>query len=120
MTNAKDKFDELVFFAQVKNRPGIFLGKPSLLSFRDQLLGLEYAFSFCNQEHSLKYFRSFVKWYHKEVIKDSNGYACWWNHILYISGNNDVYAFEVFFNNFERYLRDVHNISLPEICQKQP
>lgn len=54
-------------------------------------------------------------WYHEEIIKDLNGYACWWNHILYTSGNDDAYAFESFFREFEKYLRDVHNVCLPEI-----
>ena len=110
----KCNFDELAFFADVKNRPGVYFGKPSLLSLRDQLFGMDFAFSYCTSEHPLKYIWLFVKWYHKEVLEDSNEYACWWNHILYISGNNDEYAFEVFFQKFECYLRDVHNICLPE------
>ena len=115
LTNIDSKFDELVFFAQVKRRPGLFLGKPSLLSFRDQLFGMNYAFSFYCQESPLKYFNLFVTWYHEEIIKDLNGYACWWNHILYTSGNNDAYAFESFFIKFEKYLRDVHYVCLPEV-----
>ena len=115
LTNIDSKFDELVFFAQVKRRPGLFLGKPSLVSFRDQLFGMNYAFSFYYQESPLKYFNLFVTWYHEEIIKDLNGYACWWNHILYTSGNNDACAFESFFIEFEKYLRDVHNVCLPEV-----
>ena len=114
MINRESKFDELMFFAQVKKRPGVFLGAPSLLSLRDNLFGMEYAFSFYNKESPLKYFRLFVTWYHEEIIKDLNGYACWWNHFLYISGNDDAYAFESFFNAFEGYLLDVHNLRLPE------
>ena len=115
LTNIDSKFDELVFFAQVKKIPALYFGKPSLLSFRDQLFGMKYAFSFCCQESPLKYFNLFVTWYHEEIIKDLNGYACWWNHILYTSGNNDAYAFESFFIEFEKYLRDVHNVCLPEV-----
>ena len=106
------KFDELNFFAQVKKKPGLFLGKPSLLSLRDQLFGMGYAFSCCCKEDPLFYFHSFVEWYHEEVLDDKNGYACWWNHILYISGNDDAYAFQVFFNMFERYLQDKHGLGL--------
>ena len=76
MTSTECKFDELMFFAQVKKRPALFFGKPSLLSFRDQLSGMEYAFSFCYKERQLKYFYMFVEWYQKEVLKDLNGYAC--------------------------------------------
>ena len=115
LTNSESQFDELVFFAQVKKRPGLFLGKKSLLSFRDQLFGMEYAFSFCRSDSPLVYFNHFRKWYHKEIIKDMNGYACWWNHLLYISGNDDVYAFDSFFNIFERYLRDVHHVCIPDV-----
>ncbi len=109
----KQKFNELEFFANVKRRPGMYLGQTSLLSLRDQLFGMKYAFSFYCNESPLFYFNSFVEWYHNEVLTDKNGYACWWNHLLYTSGNFDSYAFERFFVMFERYLRDVHNLSLP-------
>ncbi len=115
MINTDAKFDELVFFAQVKKMPGAFLGKPSLLSLRDQLFGMEYAFSFYSKEKQLKYFELFVKWYHEEIIVDLEGYACWWSHILYTSLSDDAYAFESFFRIFEQYLHDVHNVCLPVI-----
>ena len=63
LTNTDSKFDELMFFAQVKKRPGLHLGQPSLVSFRDQLFGMSYAFSFYCQESPLKYFSLFVDWY---------------------------------------------------------
>lgn len=116
MTNIEPHFDELEFFANVKKRPGVYLGMPSLLSLRDQLFGMEYAFSFYTQESPLRHFNSFVTWYHKKILKDLNGYACWWNHILYTSGNHDSYAFESFFRIFERYLREIHNVNLTEIA----
>lgn len=109
------KFDELQFFAKVKQRPELYLGATSLLSLRDQLFGMEYAFSFYTKENPLSYFRLFNTWYHEEILKDSNGYACWWNHILYISGNDDAYAFASFFRIFEKYLFTMHQITLPVI-----
>ena len=112
MRNTKE-FDELSFFADVKKRPGVYFGQPSLLSLRDQLFGMEYAFRFFSDETPLRYFRAFVDWYHREKIDDLNGYACWWNHILYTSCNYDDHAFEAFFVIFERYLHDVHHVSLP-------
>ena len=115
MPVAEPKFDELTFFAQVKKRPGLFLGKPSFLSLRDQLMGMGYAFSFCCQESQLPYFDMFVDWYHREILQDQNGYACWWNHILYTCGNHDAYALEAFFAVFERYLHDVHHVCLPDV-----
>lgn len=45
--------------------------------------------------------------------KDKNGYACWWNYILYISGGFDDQAFFNFFRAFEKYLMDVHKLTLP-------
>lgn len=109
------KFDELRFFAQVKKRPGLFLGYPSFLSFRDYLYGMNYAFSFSFNESPLKYFNMFVNWYHNEIIQDLNGYACWWNHILYTSGHNDADAFDSFFRLFEQYLHTVHKLYLPDV-----
>lgn len=106
------KFDELNFFAQAKKKPGLFLGKPSLLSLRDQLFGMGYAFSCCCKEDPLFYFHSFGEWYHEEVLDDKNGHACWWNHILYTSGNDDAYAFYAFFSAFEAYLQEKHGLSL--------
>ena len=108
-------FDELIFFAEVKKRPGVYFGKPSLLSLRDLLFGMEYAFSFSCDETPLRYFQAFVAWYQNEKLEDQNGYACWWNHLLYICCNHDRYAFEHFFVVFERYLQDVHHTSLPPV-----
>ncbi len=116
MNKMGSEFDELTFFAQVKKSPALYFGKPSLLSLRDCLGGMTLAFSFCHEEEQFRYFNSFVKWYHEEIIKDLNGYACWWNHILYKSGNCDDLAFVNFFRAFERYLREVHGVSLPDLA----
>ena len=116
LTNTDSAFDELQFFAKVKERPALLLGKKSFLSFRDVLFGMEYAFSFYDKETPLKYFKSFVMWYHEEILEDKNGYACWWNHILYTSGNSDDCALDLFFRKFEQYLHDVHNVRLPEVA----
>ena len=109
-------FDELEFFAKMKTKKyaALHLGKSSLMSFRDHYFGMEDAFSFYTKESPFVYFHAFQTWYLEEVIRDLNGYACWWNHILYISGNDDVYAYEQFFDLFERYLLTVHHITLPE------
>lgn len=106
------KFDELAFFADVKKRPAVYFGQPSLISLRDMLTGMEYAFQFNQEPAQLHYYRAFVAWYHNEILDDGNGYACWWNHILYVSGNDDRYAFERFFVIFECYLHDVHGLSV--------
>ncbi len=110
-----NRFDELLFFAQMKKRPGLYLGEPSLLSLRDHLFGMENAFSYTTVENPLHYFHTFIVWYHETILNDKNSYACWWNHILYISGNDDRLAFECFYSSFERNLMEVHHISLPEV-----
>ncbi len=109
-----NKFDELNFFAEVKKCPNKFFGKPSLLSLRDYIFGMNRAFSICNLDNQFQYFQLFTGWYYKNLT-DKNGYACWWNHILYISGNDDVMAFYSFFRIFEHYLKDIHNLFLPEV-----
>ncbi len=114
MKEEKHEFDELRFFASVKNRPGMYFGEPSLLSMRDYLNGMKHAFHFCGYEDKFRYFNLFREWYMENVIKDENSYAAWWNHMLYISGNHDRWAFELFFREFEKYLSDVHNLFLPE------
>ena len=109
-----NNFDELSFFAEVKKRPALFFGKPSILSLRDYIFGMAHAFSACGCENQLKYFYSFTQWYYNNS-PDKNGYVCWWNHILYINGNDDAKAFYNFFDIFEKYMNDVHDLYLPEI-----
>lgn len=108
-----NNFDELNFFAKIKKCPNMFFGKPSILSLRDYISGMYHAFSVCNYDNQFKYFNSFKDWYHNNQA-DKNGYVCWWNHILYINGNDDIEAFHRFFRIFEQYLQEVHSVSLPE------
>lgn len=108
------KFDELKFFADMKKRPGIYLGQKSLLSLRDQLFGMNYAFAACGQPDALKYFHGFIEHYHRQLFQhDQSGYVCWWNHMLYTSGNMDSQAFELFFREFESYLLKEYALKLP-------
>ena len=39
------ELDELMFFAQIKANPGLYLDYNSLLSLRDYLFGMQHAFS---------------------------------------------------------------------------
>ena len=87
----RQEFDELKFFADVKKKPGVYYGNPSLLSLRDQLPGMEYASSFYADETPLRYFRAFVTWYQNEKVDDQNGYACLWNHLLYQMKDSTYY-----------------------------
>jgi len=109
------KFDELAFFARVKRRPGVFFGRKSLTGLRDMLGGMQFAFAACGEKDVLRYFAEFVaKYNHCLMEKDSNGYSCWWNHLLYICGNNDELALDCFFNEFERFLNEKYGLKLPE------
>ena len=108
-------FDELEFFGKIKKYSGLFIGKPSLLSLRDFIFGMHYAFNTCGSVYSFTYFDAFVDWYQNEIVKDWNGYACWWSHILYVSGSDDREAFNDFFHDFEMYLHDKHHLTLPDV-----
>lgn len=111
-----EEFHELVFLAKVKKCPGIYLGRKSLTSLRDQLLGMNYAFSACGQPDALKLFKSFIEYYNGRLfLTDQNGYVCWWNHLLYTSGGMDDVAFDAFYRRFESYLLDEHNLKLPVV-----
>ena len=115
MSNCAE-FDELAFFAQVKRRPGMFFGRKSLIGLRDHLFGMGYAFSVCGYSDAMGLFKSFVKYCnHKLFLTDQNGYACWWNHLLYVSGGMDDGAFDLFYREFETYLHEVHDLKLPDI-----
>ena len=109
------QFEELLFFAKVKKMPGAWFEKPSLLSLRDQLFGMRYAFDLCGQKDALKYSFSFIKWYEAGQVWSEHSFACWWNHMLYISGNDDRQAFVTFFRYFEQYLKECHGLVLPKV-----
>ena len=109
----ENQWDELMLFAQLKERPGLYLGGKSLLSLRDHLFGMQHAFQLCFHADPMEYLRGFSAWYRETVIREENGYACWWNHILYTSANCDGAAFDAFFSAFERYLAEERGISLP-------
>lgn len=114
-------FDELMFFAQMKARPGLWMGKKSLLSLRDQIFGMRHAFAIMQaREKPFGYLEQFVEWYHQHVITEHSGYACWWNHLLYISGGFDEAAFDAFFKKFEAYLQEEHGLSLPQAREGWP
>ena len=114
------EFDELMFFAQIKAKPGLYLGHNSLLSLRDYLFGMQRAFSIVYQRNAFEYLNQFIDWYQANKIHDQNGYACWWNHILYTSGGFDDQAFNQFFKVFEAYLQKEHGVGLPEAKQGLP
>ncbi len=112
-------FDELSLLRRIKAKPGIFFGKKSLLSLRDFLWGVDYGISAATndqlrQKSNLPCFDGFVNWYIRRFVQDDNGYAAWWNHILYTSGNNDDRAFDNFFRYFEQYLKEEHSCGLSE------
>ena len=102
-----------MLFAQIKARPGLWLGEKSPLSLRDHLFGMLHAFRLCLHEDPMEYLSGFIEWYQGRVIGDFNGYASWWNHILYTSGNRDAEAFDEFFRVFERYLQEECATALP-------
>lgn len=107
-------FDELTFFSNVKRKPGMYLGKKSFISFRDQLFGMTYAFSACGKPDAMRLFKAFIEYYNQQLfLTDQNSYACWWNHILYTSGGDDNEAFDSFYRSFEAYLLEEHKLVLP-------
>ena len=115
-------FDELTLLRRIKTRPEIFFGKKSLLSLRDFLFGVDYGISAAKNERyqgsNLPFFTGFVSWYISRFVRDENGYAAWWNHLLYTSGNDDAYAFDSFFVYFEQYLKEEHARGLSEERQE--
>ena len=110
------EFDELLFLAQIKKRPGMYLGRKSLTGLRDYLSGMHHGFAACGRSDALKWSVSFADYYNNQLFQnDQNGYACWWNHLLYISGNMDDAAFDAYFMKFEAYILEKHDLKLPEV-----
>ncbi len=115
----KSAFDELQFFAEMKARPGLYLGTPSLCSLRDHIFGMDHAFRLCGMKDALPLFTGFILWYHQAHFGERpSGYECWWNHLLYTSGGDDQHAFHAFFRTFERYLKEQRGMVLPEASWK--
>lgn len=86
------------------------------MSLRDNLFGMITAFSICGHPDALKLFEDFIKYYNNKLfLTDQNGYVCWWNHLLYISGGMDNLAFDSFYRKFEAFLLEEHNLVLPEV-----
>ena len=108
------EFSELQHLAKIKARPGMYLGRPSLERLRERLWGMEEAFRLCGQRDQLKYFFAYTQWYQENRVKDGNGYASWFNHMMYTSGLNDEEAFHSFFRGFERWLKEQHGLMLPD------
>lgn len=109
-------FDELAFFAGVKKRPAMYIGRRSLIGLRDMVFGMKLAFSFCGERDALRYYTEFIERCNRRLMEtDSNGYSCWWNHMLYISGNDDELALMHFFREFERFLDEEYGEKLPEV-----
>ena len=115
-------FDELAFLREVKAKPGMFFGKKSLLGLRDLLSGMELGAAAALEDAGLPkknlfpiWWNGFVPWYLEQYVKDPNGYAAWWNHMLYVSGNFDDRAFDCFFRQFDEYLKtELHLPGLDE------
>ncbi len=118
-------FDELKLFGDFKGRYGVYFGKKSLLSLRDTISGMVLSRYFDDDEQvrrksKLPYFDGFIEWYLQTYVKDGNGYAAWWNHMLYVSGNFDDAAFDLFFLRFEEYLTSIHHTALPASSYERP
>lgn len=113
--NTPKNFDELYFFAGIKERPNLFLGKKSLTTTKAYIFGMMQAFAICGNNNAFRYLNMFTDWYYKTKLPDKNGYASMWNHILYISAIDDSLAFDNFFKLFEEYLKQEHNLELPEV-----
>ena len=115
-------FDELAFLREVKARPGMYLGQKSLLGLRDLLGGMELGATAALEDTGLPkkklfpiWWDGFVPWYLERYVKDKNGYASWWNHMLYVSGNFDHSAFDYCFQIFDEYLKtELHLPALDE------
>ena len=100
-----ERFDELKFFAEIKKRPGMFLGSKSINLLVAYINGIRH--------HA---YDNFNDWYMKKhKIEDKNGYVIWWNHILYVCANSDYHAFDRFISEFEEYIAEIYNVKLPEV-----
>ncbi len=105
-------FDELAFLREVRAKPGMYFGKKSLLGLRDLLSAMELGADAALADTGLPkktlfpiWWNGFVPWYTERYVNDRNGYAAWWNHLLYVSGNSDDKAFDNCFRCFDEFLR---------------
>ena len=107
------ELEMLTMMAKMKTKPGVFFGRKSLMSLRDQLWGMMYAFDICGHEEAMKYFRSFTETYNAKLL-EKGSCSAWWHHILNESGESDEEAFDLFFRRFECFLWNEYGLKLPE------
>ena len=104
------EFNEIKMWNDIKNKPGMFFGKRSIILLNSFLNGIKYSFE---KNSCLLYFQGFNEWFMKKRNVDTNNaYTIWWNHILFTSGNNDDLAFDAFISYFEEYLQEQFGLSL--------
>ncbi|MCM1183120.1 MAG: hypothetical protein NC337_07085 [Roseburia sp.] len=109
-----NEFDELRFWTIIKTRPELYLGQKSIVRLDIFIKGISYALNYSSS--TFPYFDAFNDWYmEKQKVDNRRGYVIWWNHILYINGNQDDVAFDFFVKYFEKYLKEIHNVTLPEV-----
>ena len=112
-----ERFDELKFFAEIKKRPGMFLGSKSINLLVAYINGIGHH-AYVNNPYisPVLIYDNFNDWYMKKhKIEDKNGYVIWWNHILYVCANSDYHAFDRFISEFEEYIAEIYNVKLPEV-----
>ena len=112
-------FDELQFLSNIRERPGMFFGEPSLIGLRDLLDGMEWGARIARENAGLPterlfpiFLDGFLPWYERCCKKDQYSASCW-SHMLYVSFSLDGKAFNLCFELFEKYLKQELGLSLP-------
>ena len=109
-----NEFNELRFWAKIKKRPELYLGQRSIVRLDIFIKGISYALNYNHDTFS--YFNGFDDWYMEKQKADiRNGYVDRKSVVQGINGNQDDVAFDFFIRYFEKYLKEIHNVTLPDV-----
>ena len=106
-----EEFDELKVFANLKNVPEIFLGKNEISRLRHFLGGMAVGMGVSGNTKKFEYINRFRDWY-MENVKGA-GTNSPFAHTLERCGGDEQTAFDMFFREFEKYLKEYHGLELP-------
>lgn len=92
--------------------PGLFLGKNEISRLWHFLNGVQMGMALSGNTKEFVYLHEYKYWYMDNVA--GAGTNSIFYHILEICGGDEQAAFDMYFREFEKYLKDYHGVELPD------
>lgn len=107
------EFDELKVLANLKTAPVIFIGENEISRLKHFISGMSYALDISGSPGSFVYVGEFEIWYMLNAEGAGTKGTCM--HMLERCLGDERAAFDMFFREFEKYLKEHHGTELPDI-----